>query len=134
MANKWSICGLYPSKIFAKYRNFINHSPIQIEQSFTTAEPSKILNKMLQHMGNNMFDIMLKLVNMCLIIGDIPAEWRDTLLYPIPKTIDWENDLTKTHPITLLESMQKAFIKIITKKLSYIMYDKQILKGGNQGS
>jgi hypothetical protein len=86
---------------------------------------------MLQHMGNNMLEATLKLINMCLIIGDIPAEWRDALLYLIPKTMDWENNLTKTRPITLLETMRKAFIKIITKKLSYIIYNKQILKGGN---
>ncbi|CAB5198554.1 unnamed protein product [Rhizophagus irregularis] len=51
------------------------------------AGPSKVLNEELKHLGTNMKALTLKLANMCLQIGDIPGEWREALLYPIPKTI-----------------------------------------------
>jgi hypothetical protein len=41
-------------------------------------------------MEKNILDITLKLINMYLIIGDIPVEWRSTLIYPIPETINWK--------------------------------------------
>jgi hypothetical protein len=56
---------------------------------------SKILNEMLQHMGDNILEATLKLINMYLIVKDIPVEWRDALLYPIPKTMDWKNNFDK---------------------------------------
>ncbi|GBB90433.1 hypothetical protein RclHR1_01740010 [Rhizophagus clarus] len=69
--------------------------------------------------------------NLCLTTGDIPAEWRDALLYPILKTIKWEHQLTKIRSITLLETMRKTVVKIVTQKLSHIIADNNILKGGN---
>ncbi|EXX74495.1 hypothetical protein RirG_050540 [Rhizophagus irregularis DAOM 197198w] len=51
------------------------------------AGPSKVSNEELKHLGTNMKALTLKLANMCLQIGDIPGEWREALLYPIPKTI-----------------------------------------------
>ncbi|GET00817.1 RNA-directed DNA polymerase from mobile element jockey-like [Rhizophagus clarus] len=92
------------------------------------SKPSKISNELLQHMGLNMFKLTLQLANLCLTIDDIPAEWRDALLYPIP------HQLTKTRPITLLETMRKAVVKIITQKLSHIIANNNILKGGNHAA
>ena len=45
--------------------------------------------------------------------------------------MDWEFDLTKTRPITLLECARKAVVKIIAKRLSNILVKHNILKGGN---
>lgn len=92
---------------------------------------SKISNEMLKHMGDSIKKITLKLANIYMQVSDIPEEWRHALLYPIPKTMDWEYSLTKTRPIILLETLRKVVVKIITKRLSKIIADHNILKGGN---
>ncbi|GBB90976.1 hypothetical protein RclHR1_18050001 [Rhizophagus clarus] len=73
---------------------------------------SKISNELLQYMGPNMFKFTLRLVNLCLTTGDIPTEC----------------------PITLLETMRKAVVKIVTQKLSQIIANNNILKGGNHAA
>ncbi|RGB27524.1 hypothetical protein C1646_769005 [Rhizophagus diaphanus] len=71
-------------------------------------EMSKISNEMLKHMENSMKKIMLKLAN-----------------------IYWKYLLIKTQPIILLKMLRKVVVKIITKRLSKIIADHNILKGGN---
>ena len=45
--------------------------------------------------------------------------------------MDWQYDITKTHPLTLLDTMRKAIMKIITNRLSRIMAKHAVLKGNN---
>src|SRR3954466_1993469 len=45
--------------------------------------------------------------------------------------MDWEYDITKTRPITLLETARKGLVKIITNRLSRILANNNILRGGN---
>src|SRR5215216_5577411 len=68
---------------------------------------------------------------MCFIIGDIPSEWKIAHIFPIPKPMAWECDITKTRPITLLETARKGFVKILTNRLSKIIAKHSILRGGN---
>ncbi|EXX72166.1 hypothetical protein RirG_071900 [Rhizophagus irregularis DAOM 197198w] len=86
---------------------------------------------MLKHMETLMKSITLKLANLCLQVGDIPEKWKHALLYPIPKTMDWEYSLIKTRPIILLETLRKVVVKIVTKRLSKVIAERNILKGGN---
>src|SRR5581483_4029533 len=72
-----------------------------------------------------------KLARMCFILGDIPQEWREATVYPIPKPMEWEYDLNKTRPITLLECVRKAVVKIISKRLSNLLSKHKVLKGTN---
>ena len=95
---------------------------------------SKISNELLKHMSEKMKELTRKLVNLCLEIGDIPEEWRHALIYPIPKTMDWENLLSKTRPIVLIETLRKTFVKIITSRLTNIIHKNNILKGGNHAA
>ncbi|CAB4376829.1 unnamed protein product [Rhizophagus irregularis] len=48
--------------------------------------------------------------------------------------MEWEYTLTKTQPIILLETVRKVITKIITKKLSKIIAECNILKGGNHAA
>ncbi|GET59571.1 reverse transcriptase family protein [Rhizophagus irregularis DAOM 181602=DAOM 197198] len=69
--------------------------------------------------------------NACLIHGDIPADWREALVYPIPKPHDFDAQLKNTRPITLLETVRKCVVKVVTTRLSKILADNQVLQGGN---
>ncbi|GBC53991.2 hypothetical protein RIR_jg15967.t1 [Rhizophagus irregularis DAOM 181602=DAOM 197198] len=45
--------------------------------------------------------------------------------------MNWEYSLTKTRPIILLETLRKVLVKIVTKRLSKVIAERNILKGGN---
>ena len=64
-------------------------------------------------------------------VGSIPDEWRIAHIYPIPKPTEWYFDITKTRPITLLETCRKAFAKILNKRLAKIISKHNILQGNN---
>ncbi len=68
---------------------------------------------------------------MCFQQGIIPNEWKQAYIYPIPNPTEWQCDITKTRPLTLLDTMRKAVIKILTNRLSRIMAKHNILRGNN---
>ena len=63
--------------------------------------------------------------------GFIPTEWKKGSIYPIPKTKDWENNINITRSITLLETTQKIFTKILNDRLSATMITHNILSPHN---
>ena len=93
--------------------------------------PSGVSNEMLKHLGSSMNAALYQLVRLCFIHNDIPAGWRQATVYPIPKPMDWECNLNKTRPITLLEAPRKAMVKILNNRLSKVFVDHNILQGGN---
>ncbi|EXX61294.1 RNA-directed DNA polymerase from mobile element jockey-like [Rhizophagus irregularis DAOM 181602=DAOM 197198] len=86
---------------------------------------------MLKHLTGEAFNLSLILANACLTHGDIPADWREALVYPIPKPHEFDAQLKNTRPITLLETVQKCVVKFVTTRLSKILADNQVLQGGN---
>src|ERR1043165_7029621 len=52
-------------------------------------------------------------------------------VYPIPKLYDWEYDINKTRPITLLDTVRKLTVKVITNRLSNILAQHNVLRGNN---
>lgn len=93
--------------------------------------PTKISNEMLKKADEAIHKNLLFLTNLCLITGNIPSEWRIVLLYPIPKMMEWKYTLINTRLIILLETIRKVITKIVTKKLSNIITQHNILKGEN---
>ncbi|GBB96241.1 hypothetical protein RclHR1_27090002 [Rhizophagus clarus] len=70
------------------------------------------------------------------------AEWLSTVSsmptgkapgygFPIPKPHEWRCQLKNTRPITLLEVIQKSFVKLFYNRLSAILAVHEVLKGGN---
>ncbi|GET52104.1 RNA-directed DNA polymerase from mobile element jockey-like [Rhizophagus irregularis DAOM 181602=DAOM 197198] len=93
--------------------------------------PSKISYEMLKHLTGEAFNLSLVLANACLTHGNIPADWREALVYPIPKPHEFDAQLKNTRPITLLETVRKCVVKVVTIRLSKILADNQVLQGGN---
>ena len=69
--------------------------------------------------------------NICLVQGNIPNKWKVAQIYTIPKGEDWGFELNRVRPIALLEAFRKCVTRIITKRLSAIIKDKNILQGPN---
>src|SRR2546421_95050 len=86
---------------------------------------------MIKHVGPKMSKAIWQLVRLCCIYQDIPKGWREATVYPIPKPMDWESNLNKTRPITLLETIRKALVRLINSRLSKVMVYHSILRGGN---
>ena len=93
--------------------------------------PSGICNEMLKHLGTDTQKILHLLISFCFLTNDIPTEWKIAHVYPIPKPTEWDCDISKTRPITLLECPRKAMVKIINQRLSHILASHHILKGNN---
>ena len=93
--------------------------------------PSGVSNEMLKQLGSSMHQALYQLIRLCFIHNDIPSAWRHATVYPIPKPIDWECNLNKTRPITLLETPRKAMVKILNNRLSQVMVKYNILHGSN---
>ncbi|GBC30120.2 reverse transcriptase family protein [Rhizophagus irregularis DAOM 181602=DAOM 197198] len=93
--------------------------------------PSKISYEMIKHLSGAALDFSLLLANTCLSRGDIPADWREAVVYPIPKPHEFDAQLKNTRPITLLETIRKCVVKVVTNRLSNILADGKILQGGN---
>ncbi|EXX66068.1 hypothetical protein RirG_127400 [Rhizophagus irregularis DAOM 197198w] len=93
--------------------------------------PSKISYEMLKHLTGEAFNLSLILANACFTYGDISADWREALVYPILKPHEFDAQLKNMRPITLLETVRKCVVKVVTTRLSKILADNQVLQGGN---
>lgn len=69
---------------------------------------SGIPYEMLKHLDPISSSLLLQLVSHCLTDANIPDLWRQALVYPIPKSHEWNCHLKNTRPITLLESIRKT--------------------------
>src|SRR3989440_8107924 len=46
------------------------------------AGPSGVSNEMLKHLGKSMANALWKLICNCCQLNDIPADWREAVVYP----------------------------------------------------
>ena len=56
---------------------------------------------------------------------------EDSLNLPNPKGVEWDFNLNNIRPITLIETFRKMGTKIITKWLSKVFIERNILEGPN---
>ena len=93
---------------------------------------SKISYEMIKKSSEKFKEILRKFLDLCLIIGDMPMQWNKAIVYPIPKPGDWELNLSKIRPITLLEIPRIILMKILTNRLSSKLVENyNILKDHN---
>src|SRR3954447_14120123 len=70
-------------------------------------------------------------MNKCLKLRNIPKKWSEGVIYPIPKTGDWQLNLDKTRPITLLECPRKILMKILTDRMTKTLVENPHILGEN---
>ncbi|EXX67378.1 hypothetical protein RirG_114930 [Rhizophagus irregularis DAOM 197198w] len=92
--------------------------------------PSKISYEMLKHLTGEAFNLSLVLANACLIHGDIPADWREALVYPIPKPHEFDAQLKNTRPITF--ALPGGSTDIPIKMLDAIIHQRRFDKTDDQ--
>ncbi|GBC25005.2 reverse transcriptase family protein [Rhizophagus irregularis DAOM 181602=DAOM 197198] len=111
-----------------EWKNTLNSMP-----NNKASGPSKISYEMLKHLTGETFNLSLVLANACLIHGDIPADWREALVYPIPKPHEFDAQLKNTRPITLLETVRKCgSTDIPIKMLDAIIHQRRFDKSDDQ--
>src|SRR6266540_1424801 len=93
--------------------------------------PSNLHNEFYKHAGPKVANLTWHMAKMCFQLAIIPEEWKQAHIYPIPKPMEWQSDITKTRPLTLLDTLRKAVMKIVTNRLSKIMAKHHVLKGNN---
>jgi hypothetical protein len=76
-----------------------------------------------------MQQILFKIVCVCFKLQEIPSAWKLANVYPIPKPKPWGCNLNNTRPITLLETVRKAMVKILNRRLSTIFSQHKVLQG-----
>ncbi|GBC20468.2 Down syndrome cell adhesion molecule-like protein Dscam2 [Rhizophagus irregularis DAOM 181602=DAOM 197198] len=81
--------------------------------------------------GDNTKEALIEIINLVIKEGTWPKEWKDGIIYPIKKTMEWNRDLKLTRPITLIETARKITIKILTNRLNDILTKYTVLKGKN---
>src|SRR6266498_4155311 len=64
----------------------------------------------------------------------IPDDWKLAHIFPIPKPIKWNCDITKIRFIILLDTLRKAIVKVLINCLSRILAKHSVLKGRNYAS
>ncbi|GBC28354.2 RNA-directed DNA polymerase from mobile element jockey-like [Rhizophagus irregularis DAOM 181602=DAOM 197198] len=93
--------------------------------------PSMISYEMLKHLGPSASALLFSLICACLSDANIPDLWRQATVFPIPKPHEWKCQLKNTHPITLLEVIRKALVKLFYNRLAPLLASHHVLQGGN---
>src|SRR6266542_4509159 len=92
---------------------------------------STIGYRMLQKLGMRATTELCKFGKFLFTTGAIPVAWKQSQIYPIPKSKEWQYNLNNTRPIILMECTRKVVVKILTKRLSKICVSNNILQGLN---
>ncbi|KAG9305602.1 hypothetical protein G9A89_001663 [Geosiphon pyriformis] len=96
-----------------------------------TAGLSGISNELWKHCNKLVLNIVLVLLNCCLVCESVPGPWREAWVSIIPKPYNWKGVLTNTHPIALIETACKVLSKILSDKISLACSKFDILHGDN---
>lgn len=93
------------------------------------SRPTNIAYEDIKHSPLEFNNTLKELINDIFNQQQIPQDWKDANIYPIPKPKPWGYKLVNTRPITLLEVPRKVMMKILTKRLSKILSENKVLQG-----
>ena len=92
---------------------------------------SRIPYELFKHLSEEASLYLKLLVTECFNTSEIPSQWKDAFIYPIPKPYDWNCYLNNTRPICLLDTARKLMTRIMNKRLGNILLSHNVLKGKN---
>ncbi|KAG9302477.1 hypothetical protein G9A89_006441 [Geosiphon pyriformis] len=87
-----------------------------------------ISNELWKHCDKSVLDMLLVLLNSCLVGRSVPSSWKEAWVLMISK---WENILTNTCPIALIEMAHKILFKILSDRISSACSTFDVLCGNN---
>jgi hypothetical protein len=93
------------------------------------AGPSEITYELFKIASDNYIEKLRHLIGLIFKQQEIPADWKNMYIYPIPKPKPWESRLINTCPITLLDTARKLMMSILTQRLIKIFTEFNVLKG-----
>jgi hypothetical protein len=76
---------------------------IKILKMKSAPSPSGLDYKVINQFSTTLHEILLQIINISMISGTTPSEWRKSLIKPIPKPQAFNYDMNNTRPIALLD-------------------------------
>ncbi|EXX74870.1 hypothetical protein GLOIN_2v1824527 [Rhizophagus irregularis DAOM 181602=DAOM 197198] len=100
-----------------------NKAPGQSGISYDFWKKSKTLTRKL----------LLEIINESMLEENAIDDWKKGIIYPINKTTrsDWNQELSLTRPIVLLETARKIWFKVLVNRLTDILTREQVLMNTN---
>ena len=77
---------------------------------------SNITYEIIKESCEELLELLRRFYNVLLITEFLPSNWNKGVIYPIPKSGDWNLELNKTRLITLFECPRKLYMKILNQK------------------
>ena len=94
---------------------------------------SGLINELWIHASPRCHELLRLLLNECLAHEDIPEDWKQSVIVPIPKTAEFTGNLDQLRPIALLEATRKILSAVLTRRLRMAIEQHQVLRGFNMG-
>ncbi|GES89333.1 RNA-directed DNA polymerase from mobile element jockey-like isoform X1 [Rhizophagus clarus] len=88
---------------------------------------SGITYQLMCHLPPTFVEVILALYRTIFLTGLVPADWKFSIIFPIPKPEKFEYNMANVRPIALLEVVRKIFTKFISTQLSDILQDHNVL-------
>ncbi|GBC01887.1 hypothetical protein RclHR1_04370008 [Rhizophagus clarus] len=92
---------------------------------------SGITYQLMCHLPPTFVEVILALYRTIFLTGLVPADWKFSTIFPIPKPEKFEYNMANVRPIALLEVVRKIFTKFISTQLSDILQDHNVLYNAN---
>ncbi|KAG9292474.1 hypothetical protein G9A89_001547 [Geosiphon pyriformis] len=92
---------------------------------------SGIFNELWKYCDRSVLDMLLVLLNSCLSRELVLSSWKETWVSMILKPYEWEDVLTNTHPIALIEMAQKVLSKVFLDRILLACSTHNVLQENN---
>ena len=83
--------------------------------------PDQISYRMLRELPDPYLEVLLRIYRECWNTGQVPAEWKEATVCPIPKKKKPKTDVGSYRPIALTSHVGKVMERMIKQRLQYFM-------------
>ena len=99
----------------------------------TSLDGLGISNKMLKNMGPFAKEVILKLFNTCLTMGEVPNLWKHSIITMILKTGQENSSLNSYRPISTTPCLARLFERLVLHRLSIFLKVNNIIIANQSG-